>query len=106
MQSAEDRVPVSSRTLRDGVMVPDVQKTLGRATGLRGRFLEELSPLNPDIRPRTNELEAVIKSAFEAVLRANVSEGAKALARRTMAQWTKCSEPRGERITWDSDEDC
>ena len=47
-------------------MVPDVQKTLGRATGLRRRFLE-LSLLNPDIRPRTNELEALIKSAFEAV---------------------------------------
>ena len=90
--------------LRDGVMVADVQKTLGRATGLRRRFLE-LSPLNPDIRPRTNDLEALIKSAFEAVLRANVSEGTKALARRNMAQWTKCSEPRGERITWDSDDD-
>ena len=41
--------------LREGVMTSDVQRAIGRATGLRTRFLQ-LSPLNPDVRPRTNEL--------------------------------------------------
>ena len=94
--------------LREGVMTSDVQRAIGRATGLRSRFLQ-LSALTPDIRPRTNELEALVKSAFEAVARANVSEGTKALARKSLQQWSQClarSEPRGERITWDSDDEC
>ena len=95
-------------TLREGVMTSDVQRAIGRATGLRSRFLQ-LSALTPDIRPRTNELEALVKSAFEGVLKANVSEGTETLARKSLQQWSQClarSEPRGERVTWDSDDEC
>ena len=69
--------------LREGTMTSDVQRAIGRATGLRSRFLQ-LSALTQDIRPSTNELEALVKSAFEAVARANVSEGTKALARKSL----------------------
>ena len=92
--------------LREGVMTSDVQRAIGRATGLRTRFLQ-LSPLNPDVRPRANELVALVKSAIEAVLRANVSEGTKAFARKSLQQWSTCSQqPRGEKVTWDSDDEC
>ena len=92
--------------LREGVMVPDVQRAIGRATGLRSRFLQ-LSQLNPDVIPRTNELMALVKSATESVLRANVSEGTKVFARKSLQQWSTCSQqPLGEKVTWDSDDEC
>ena len=76
-----------------------MQRAIGRATGLRGRFLK-LSPLNPDIRPRTNELEALVKSSFEGVVRANVSEGTKALARMQEESATVESVPGTQRTPW------
>ena len=92
--------------LREGVMTSDVQRATGSTARLRSRFLK-LSPLNPDVRPRTNELMALVKSAIEAVLRANVSEGTKAFARKSLQNWTMqrtCSQPRGEQITWSDDD--
>jgi hypothetical protein len=91
--------------LRDGLSVPDVQNAIGRAMVLKRRFLH-LTEHNTDVRPRTNELEALVKSAIEAVLRADVSEGTKSFARRSLQQWTACSQPQGERVAFDSDSDC
>ena len=108
-QQAIDGLYATSKGLKEvsklssGTLIQDVDGALGRAMVLRRRFAT-LASLAPDIRPRLVELERIVKKAIETVLRAPVSDGTKAVAKRALNQWTACDpEPEGERVSWDSD---
>ena len=89
--------------MANGTLPHDIDGSISRCTVVRRRFLA-LTPYAPDIRPRTVDLERLVKSALETVLKSTLSEGTKAMARRALNQWTVCEDSqRGERVCWDSD---
>ena len=89
--------------MANGTLPHDIDGSISRCTVVRRRFLA-LTPYAPDIRPRTVDLERLVKSALETVLKSSLSEGTKAMARRALNQWTVCEDSqRGERVCWDSD---
>jgi len=89
--------------LRDGRRVADVDGALGRASVVRRRWVDA-STLVPSVRPRTAELERLVREATERVVQGAESAGTKAVARRVQAQWAaRPAEGRGERVMWDSD---
>ena len=70
--------------LSKGVRLPDMDATLARATALRRSYMAVAS-LAPGVRPRTETLSRLAKTAIEAVIqRSESAEGRKALARRAL----------------------
>ena len=62
--------------LRDGAHVADTVGALGRASVVRGRY-DAASSLVPSVRPRSSELERLVRGAADAVLRGQASDGTK-----------------------------
>ena len=89
--------------MANGTLPHDIDGSISRCTVVRRRFLA-LTPYASYIRPITVDLERLVKSALETVLKSSLSEGTKAMARRALNQWTVCEDSqRGERVSWDSD---
>ena len=96
--------------MSNGVRLEDMDAALARASTLRRKFMS-LIPLAPDVRPRTEAVSRMVKSAIDSVIqRSETAEGRRALAKRALLPWSTPSqvpqtsqEPRGEMIGWDSD---